>query len=193
MKKKRVIGIAGFIGSGKTTAGKYLQKLGADYIEADKVVEDLYMPGNAGWSKIVNFFGEQFLKKDKTIDRKKLAKFVFADANKTRIINSLIHPLVANEIRKIIGKSDADTVVIEAVYFEKKSLLEIVDDIFWIECKKSVAKMRVLKNKKFDEPMFERIYAAQSKPARVDAVVKNDGSKTVLYKQLKMLYYAHEQ
>jgi len=193
MKKKRVIGIAGFIGSGKTTAGKYLRRLGADYIEADKVVESLYMPGGAGWSKIVSFLGERFLKKDKTIDRKKLAKFVFENPNKTKIINGLIHPLVANEIRKIIDKSRADTVVIEAVYFEKKSLLGIVDDIVWIECKKNAAKKRVLKIAKFDGAMFERIYRSQRKPSRIDFVVSNDGSKTDLYKQLKMLYYPHEQ
>ncbi len=32
--KKYILGIAGFIGSGKTTAGKFFQKLGAQFIDA---------------------------------------------------------------------------------------------------------------------------------------------------------------
>jgi dephospho-CoA kinase len=188
MKKKIIIGMAGFIGSGKTTAAKFLEKLGADYIEADGIVNELYAPGAEGWKKIVSFLGEQFLKKDGTINRKKLAKFVFGDAHKVRIINSLIHPLVSNMVRKKIDKSKAQIIVIEAAYFEKKNLLELVDKVIWLDCSMKTCKRRVMKAAKFDGKMFERIYGMQVKPEIIDEVVNNDGSKTDLYRRLKMLY-----
>jgi dephospho-CoA kinase len=190
MKNKEIIGIAGFIGSGKTTAGNFLKKLGADYIEADRVVDELYVPGSEGWKKIVSFLGEQFLKKDGTINRRKLAKFVFGDAHKVKIINSLIHPLVSNLMRKKIDKSKAKVIVIEAAYFEKKNLLDIVDKVVWLDCAMKTCKRRIMKTAKFDGKMFERIYGMQIKPQKIDVVINNDGTKTNLYRQLKMLYYS---
>lgn len=190
MKNKKIIGLAGFIGSGKTTAGNYLKKLGADFIEADGVVNELYEPGAEGWQKIVSFLGEQFLRKDRTINRGKLAKFVFGDPHKVKIINSLIHPLVANLMRKKMDKSKARVIVIEAAYFEKKNLLDLVDKVVWLDCSMKTCRKRVMKTAKFDGQMFERIYRMQVKPERIDAVINNDGSKTNLYRQLKMLYYS---
>jgi dephospho-CoA kinase len=192
MKNKKIIGIAGFVGSGKTTVGRCFEKLGADYIDADKVVEELYLPGGEGWSRIVSFLGEEYLKADKTIDRRKLAKFVFSDKHKTRIINDLIHPLVTNAIRKRIDKSKAKVVVIEAVYFEKKKLLDLIDFVLWVDCGKEVAKKRVMGLKRFSGPMFEKVWSAQHKPERIDAVIDNNGSKMDLNRQIKMLYCSYE-
>ena len=78
MKNKFILGIAGYMCSGKSTVGKYFQDKGFFFIDADKVVNDLYEPGKDGYLKIANFFGEKYLKKNGQIDRKKLAKFVFS-------------------------------------------------------------------------------------------------------------------
>ena len=189
MKNKRMIlGIAGYIASGKSEAGRYFAHLGAKFIEADQVVNELYRPGGDGYRKIVSFFGREYLRKNGEINRKKLAKFVFSDGRKLKILNSLIHPLVCEQVRKIIGKSREKMVVIEAAYFEKKRLLEPVDRIIWIECGKRILKRRAIKNNRITGEMFERIIGSQSKPEKIDYKVDNGSNLAALHGQLKKIY-----
>jgi dephospho-CoA kinase len=185
MKNRLVIGISGFVGSGKTTVGDILRKFGADFIDADKVVNEIYMPGSTGWSKIAGFLGDDFLKKDGNINRKKLAKFIFGDRHKLRIVNNLIHPLVTAEIRKKIAESRKKVIVIEASYFEKKNLLDIVDKIIWVRCDKEIAKKRVTGIKKFNGEMFDKIWKSQIKPERIDIIINNNTGRRDLMKSLK--------
>ena len=100
--KKFVLGIGGRLCAGKSLAGEYFESRGAVRVDADKIVNDLYRPGCDGHRRISSFFGEDFLTSDGEVDRKKLARFVFGDRAKLHILNTLIHPLVCNEIRKII-------------------------------------------------------------------------------------------
>ena len=174
--KKTVLGIAGYIGSGKTLAGKFFEELGAEFIDADKVVDDIYQKGKGGYRKIVDYFGNDFLDKDGEIDRGKIAKFVFGNPKKLEILNNLIHPLVAHDVQKRIDASNAQIIVIEAIYFKPKSLGKLVDKILWISCRKDVLAKRVLKRPGINEELFEKILDSQVKPEKVDFVVKNNDS-----------------
>jgi dephospho-CoA kinase len=185
MKKKLIIGINGFLGSGKTTVGNLFKNEGAEFIESDQVVSKLYEPGAEGWKKIVSFLGEKFLKKDGTINRRKLAVFVFEDVHKLRIVNNLIHPLVTAVIKKKIADSNAVIIAIEAVYFEKNQLGDIVDKIVWTECAEDIAKERIIKINKFDGLMFENIRNSQVRPEKTDFIVENNGDIDELRRQVK--------
>ncbi len=188
MRGKKIIGIAGYVASGKTEAGRFLAGLGAGFIEADDVVNGLYRPSGDGYRKIASYFGHEYLKKNGEINRRKLAKFAFGDKNKLKILNALIHPLVANEIRKIIDKSKEKLIVIEAAYFERGRLLDMVDKIIWVDCKKEILRKRAIKNNGITERMFEQIIDAQVKPEKVDFVVKNNGGKGELHQRLNKIY-----
>lgn len=179
-----VLGVAGYIGSGKSLAGHFFEKHGAKFIEADKVVDDLYRIGQPGYLKIANFFGEEFLRKNREINRKKLAKFVFADVNKLKILNNLIHPLVADAIHKIIDACPLDLIVIEAVYFEEKFLGRFVDKILWIESSRNILLERSLTKPGMTVELFNRILKCQTRPADIDFVIDNNGSVEEFYSKL---------
>lgn len=189
MKRKRkfVLGIAGYIGSGKTTAGKFFEKHGARFIDADEVVDELYRKGGDGYRKILSFFGEEYFGKTGELNRKKLARTVFGDPKKLRILHDLIHPLVTNAVRKIIDKDDKEFYVIEATYFEKKHLKALVDAVLWIECPKEIIFPRMHASRKMEKPLFERIFRIQVKPAGVDFTVRNDGTKKDFGIELKKI------
>ena len=51
-----------------------------------------------------NFFGSKFLNSDGSVNRRKLGKVVFDDPRKLKILNNLIHPLVASEIEGMLRK-----------------------------------------------------------------------------------------
>lgn len=186
--KKYVLGIAGHIASGKTTVGKYLQKLGAEYIDADQVVDQLYGRGQDGYRKIFSFFGEEYFKKDGELNRHKLAKVVFGDPKKLRILHDLIHPLVTSSIQKLVDKSAAKVIVIEATYFEKKHLRKLISGLLWLECPKELLFKRLSKTSKPDRKLFERIYRIQVKPDQIDFVLTNAGTKPALQKEVKKVW-----
>jgi dephospho-CoA kinase len=131
--KKFILGICGCIGSGKSEVLKILEHKGWFVIDADKVVHGLYEPGGTGQRKIADFFGDEFLKSDGSVNRSKLRKVVFEDVKKLKILNALIHPLVFSEINEIVDGSNSDKIAIEAVYFEDKYLGGLVDGLLLIE------------------------------------------------------------
>jgi len=185
--RKFILGIAGYIASGKTEAGRYLEKLGAGFIEADEVVNTLYRQGGDGYRKIASYFGRDFLRKNGEINRKKLAKFVFSDVRKLKILNGLIHPLVHGEIRRIISKKREKVVAVEAAYFDKGGLLGVVDRIIWIECGRDLLKKRAMRGGVSAE-MYEKIIGCQRRPEKVDFVVDNGGRKAAMFRQLKAIF-----
>ena len=72
---KKIIGITGGIGSGKSTVLDLLEKNFSAYIiKADDVAKQLMEPGGKAFIEVVDFFGEEILLPDGTIDRKKLAR-----------------------------------------------------------------------------------------------------------------------
>ena len=61
---KRMIGLMGNSGAGKSTVASFLMELGADVIDADKISHDICEPGNAGYDAVRKGFGEQFFGAD---------------------------------------------------------------------------------------------------------------------------------
>jgi len=94
-----VIGLTGGIGSGKSTAGSFLARLeSVYYISADKVGRKLLEPGEAGWLALRESFGSKYFRTDQTVDRKLLRSSIFQDSTLRRQVNTMLHPLIREEI-----------------------------------------------------------------------------------------------
>ena len=189
MKNKIIIGISGFIGSGKTTAGEYFRSLGADFINSDWIVRDLYKKDGAGAGKISSFLGEEFLTKTGSVDRGKLAKFVFNNIKKLTILNSLIHPLVFTETRNLISKSRVRIIFVEAVYFKNNHLGGIIDGLLFVGSSKSNIIRRAVKGGKYDRCLLEKILKIQKRPKNVDWTVRNDSDIASLKVRLQKVWH----
>ncbi|MEE8359897.1 MAG: dephospho-CoA kinase [Candidatus Omnitrophota bacterium] len=104
MKRPYTIGVTGSFGTGKSTVAAMFKKLGALLIDADKIAHDVTLPGKAIHGKIVSLFGTGILKKNRSIDRKRLGKIIFNDKSKRRLLNSLIHPEVLKEMKMLVNR-----------------------------------------------------------------------------------------
>lgn len=183
MKKHLIIGITGKIGSGKTTVCKIFQKLGANYIDADKITHNLYIPEQKGWEKIKKYFGEKFLdQKTLKINRKKLRELVFNKPQKLMLINQIIHPLVFEKIQEEIKKIKNEFVIIEAILFSKKYLGKLVDKIILIKCPEEIILKR---NKKYPKELIKKVLKIQKNPKNPDFEIKNNKDKKFLKEQVK--------
>lgn len=100
------VGLTGGIACGKSTVGRMFIRHGAHLIDFDQLVHNVEKPGQPAWEKIVQSFGEGILLPDKKIDRYKLAQIVFADFQKLKTLNGIVHPYVSNEWKTLLEKTE---------------------------------------------------------------------------------------
>jgi dephospho-CoA kinase len=92
-----VVGLTGGIGCGKTTVANLFASRGVAIVDADQVARDVVLPESEGFAAVVQAFGPDVVAPDGTLDRKKLGAVVFADENRRRELNQLLHPRIAAE------------------------------------------------------------------------------------------------
>ena len=119
---KRIIGITGNSGSGKTTVAKMLAAMGGYAIDADIVAHRVMEPDQPAYKKIVAAFGPDVLDGGGKIDRKKLGAIVFTDEKKRTQLESIVHPLVIDEILKEIAGVNAAFIAVDAVLLVESGL-----------------------------------------------------------------------
>lgn len=112
---KKVIGITGNSGSGKTTATEILKKLTkADVIDADKVVRELSVPGTEYLNAIKEKFSDSIFFEDGSLNRKELANKIYNNKEDLEVLNSLTFKYVVQEIRKRIEESANKIIILDA-------------------------------------------------------------------------------
>jgi dephospho-CoA kinase len=94
-----IAGLTGGIASGKSLVARIFRDQGAHVIDADRIVHELLEPDQQTCQDVIDFFGKDILRPDKSIDRKKLGELVFNDAEKRAWLNSCIHPRVFDAFR----------------------------------------------------------------------------------------------
>jgi dephospho-CoA kinase len=76
---RRLVGLTGGIGSGKSTVASLLRAKGATVVDADEVARAVVEPGEPALTKLVERFGDGILDADGRLDRPALAAVAFAD------------------------------------------------------------------------------------------------------------------
>ncbi|MBU2552062.1 MAG: dephospho-CoA kinase [Proteobacteria bacterium] len=102
-----LLGVTGGIASGKTTVAKMLEELGAPIVDFDLIARLVVEPGQHAYNQIVEYFGEQVLQEDKTLDRKKLSDIVFRDMEKRKKLESFTHPAIGVEFMRQVNELSA--------------------------------------------------------------------------------------
>ena len=106
-----VIGLTGGIGTGKSTVARRLIEKGYPVIDTDIISkeiiekEEIIIKINEELGDVLDYNGK--------INRKKLGQIVFKDKKKLNVLNSIMHPIILNEMRKQINeKSKLHNIII---------------------------------------------------------------------------------
>ena len=127
-----LLGLTGNIACGKSSIGKLLaERYGAEYVDADRVVHDLYAAGTPETAAIASRFGTELLRSDGTIDRRQLGDMVMTDASALRDLERILDPGVRSAIDDLIRRSAAPVVVLDAVRLIEGGLYKRCDAV-WI-------------------------------------------------------------
>ncbi len=90
-----IIGLTGGIATGKSTTAQMIQAKGIPIHDADTCVHNLLLGDGAAVREVAGAFGREILMSDGAVDRQKLGSVVFAAPEKRRLLEDILHPLVA--------------------------------------------------------------------------------------------------
>jgi dephospho-CoA kinase len=98
IKSLFVIGITGGIGSGKSTVCGMLVERGALLLDADALSKQVTGAGMPALAEIAAHFGNGMLTSNGNLDRERLAEVVFADPEKRKELEAIVHRRVVEAI-----------------------------------------------------------------------------------------------
>jgi dephospho-CoA kinase len=127
-----VVGLTGGIASGKSTVSQMFREAGIPVICADELAHEVVKPGSAALDKIRQTFGDEFIDSEGNLDRAAMARLVFDDKSRRKDLESIIHPRVAEEQRKLIREFAAqghNIVVVDVPLLYESGLEESFDMI----------------------------------------------------------------
>ncbi len=159
-----ILGITGGVGCGKSTVLDYLaSEYGAFLIECDDVARDLQMPGEECYQPMVSLFrNSSAVYPDGSLNRKEIARLVFADPDLLRKLNGIVHPAVKRRVRELIAShGEYDLIVIEAALLLDDNYGEICDEIWYIHTDDEVRRERLKKSRGYSDQKIDKIFASQ--------------------------------
>lgn len=99
----KIIGLTGGVGSGKSyVASVVCSTYPVLHINTDDIARKQMLKGGSSYDAVVEAFTTDVLGEDGEIDRPKLAEIVFKDEDKLKLLNSITHPNVTAEVKRII-------------------------------------------------------------------------------------------
>tara|TARA_B100001094_G_scaffold331537_1_gene400218 strand:+ start:109 stop:702 length:594 start_codon:yes stop_codon:yes gene_type:complete len=128
-----IVGLTGGIGSGKSVAGKYFNELGIDVIDADDISRSILDDNKKVRELFLNNFGDKFLNNNK-IDRNLLRSEIFKNPDKKHILESIIHPIVREELSKFIEQSKSIYKIIMVPLIFETSSKDFYNKIIVVDC-----------------------------------------------------------
>ena len=132
-----IVGLTGGIGSGKSAAGKYFIELGIDVIDADHVSRNILDENIKAKDLFVKNFGESFLDQSNNIDRDLLRTEIFINKDKKDKLESIIHPIVRDEITEFINQSESVYKIIMVPLIYETNSKDFYDKIIVIDSDES--------------------------------------------------------
>ena len=189
MNEKKIIGITGGVGAGKSSVLSILkEKFGAKVILADLVAHDLMEPGTEGLLAVTKALGNSFIREDGSVDRKALADLIFRNTDALNKMNSIIHPMVWDWIEKEAVNCDEKFVVVEAAVFDTAPQ-GLFDEMWYVFASEETRMERLMASRGYTKEKCLNIMKKQDSEevfrSRCGFVINNDGSEEDTERQLE--------
>lgn len=176
------VGITGSIGMGKTTIANMLREVNIPVHDSDAAVHHLLGPDGAAVPVVGKAFPEALQSNEQRqvyIDRQILGRIVFADRNKKRDLEDILHPLVqfeSDKFKEEMKKRAHKIVALDIPLLFETGGEERVDVTICVSAPPETQRDRVMARPGMTAEKFDRIVAGQlpdaEKRARADYVIE---------------------
>jgi len=158
VKKNLLVGLTGGLASGKSTVARWLREAGFTVIDADRLVAELYQPGQPGVAEVTGLFGPEVLNEHGGVDHARLAGRVFSDPDARRDLERVIHPLVRRRFEEI-ARTTEGIVVLEATLLVEAGYGPSFDLIVTVEAPCEVRLQRAVERRMPEDSARARLLA----------------------------------
>ena len=194
----QVIGVTGGSGAGKGEVSHVFMSHGILGMDTDKVSREVCQPGKPCLDELVKCFGEEILNEDKTLNRRHLAKLVFAEEDeqkrheKISNLNRITHHYIIEEINKWLSvreKAGDRFAVIDAPQLFESGFDKHCDYIVGVIANRDVRIRRIASRDGIDlttaENRLRSQYPDEFFIENCDFIVHNDGGIDLLEGQVR--------
>ena len=190
------VALTGGIGTGKSTASKIFNELGAFIFDADKEAKKILINNVTVQSELIAEFGTDIMSGDEKIDNNKLARIAFQDQDHQLRLNSIIHPYVFQEIDEIfddvLEKGTNDIFVVDAALIYESGADTHMDYVIVITALLKIRMERALQRETLTrDEILKRIdlqWPEEDKIALADFVIHNDSTEKELLNSISDIY-----
>ncbi len=192
------IGLTGSIAVGKSFVLARFGELGCRTTDADRIARQVVQPGSIGLEKIVGEFGRDILGEDGSLSRPRLGAIVFADEDRRRALNEILHPLIIEEQNRLLEeweRQDPDGIaVVEAALMIESGGFSRFDKLIVVHCAQEVQIERLMLRNNITLDEAERRIAAQMPQAEkmryADFLIDSSGSAEETRRRTDEVYSA---
>jgi len=179
-----IIGLTGGIGSGKSSVAAMFKDEGAYVIDFDYLARVVVEPDTPAWRDIVDYFGQEILFPDRTLNRSKLAEIVFSDALSRKALEGFTHPRIFEKrdilLKDIKAKDSQAIVIVDVPLLFELSLNKNFDTIILVYVSRDIQIERTIKRDDILKEEVEKRLKAQinieKKKLLSDYIINNEGS-----------------
>jgi dephospho-CoA kinase len=187
------VGLTGGIGSGKSSAARLFQTLGAGVVDVDDISHALTKPGGAAIPEISRRFGCEFIATDGSLDRARMRDLVFSSPAAKAELEAILHPLIGTQARDRLALAQQPYVLLVVpLLLEKNAYQDLVQRVAVVDCSEQTQMERTMRRSNLSESAVRAIMAAQisrdNRLAKGDDILNNDGNEDDLLRQVSKLH-----
>ena len=197
-RPRRILGLTGGIGAGKSTVSAMLAELGCHIICADDLARQVVVPGAPALDEIATHFGPEFLTEAGELNRPRMGALVFEKPTARRDLEAILHPRIRQAFHQAvreIRRTDPNGVVV----YDAPLLLEVgadkeVTQVVVVDVDRATQIARVMARDGLTEAEAARRIDAQmdrkERLSRADHVIDGTAPAEVVRRQLKRVLEA---
>ena len=190
------VGLTGGLGSGKSTASKFFNSLGAFILDADNAAKKLIESSKEVKNELIKEFGTDIMDANSNVDKKKLARIAFQDEDHQQRLNYVVHPHIHNAIDKsfneILDQNNHELFIVDAALIYESGYDAHLDYVIVVTAQLKHRMERALnRNTLTRDEILKRIefqWPEEDKTSLADFVIHNDGTEAELNDQIVELF-----
>jgi dephospho-CoA kinase len=165
-------------------------------IDTDLIAHQLTAAGGLALPALRSAFGPECIAEDGAMDRAAMRQRVFSDVNQRRLLESIVHPLIAEQVQQAAAQANgAYLVFVVPLLVESGRWKDRVDRVLVVDCPESLQIERVVQRNGLPREQILAILQAQASRAErlaaADDVIVNDADLESVEREVERLHQTY--